>query len=73
MKLDRDLVAVVVGGASGMGAATVAALRNHDVHVALLDKNTELGAAVAERTGASFFPVDVMVDVEHVLAVRIAR
>jgi NAD(P)-dependent dehydrogenase (short-subunit alcohol dehydrogenase family) len=43
----------------GVGAATVRALRDCDVHVAILDLNAEKGEALAAETGAAFFPIDV--------------
>ena len=55
MKLGPDIAAVVVGGASGMGEATVRALRARDVQVAVLDFNREKGAAIAAETGAACF------------------
>jgi len=60
MKLDKDTSAVVCGGASGMGAATVRALRDSRVKVAILDLNEELGRKVAAETGATFFKIDVL-------------
>lgn len=59
MKLEKGVSAIVAGGASGMGEATVHALRRCGVAVAILDRNAELGAAVAQKTGALFFEVDV--------------
>lgn len=59
MKLNDQVSTVVVGGASGMGEATVRALRLRGVKVALLDLNEEKGQAVAAETGAVFFRADV--------------
>ena len=59
MKLDQHLGAVVSGGASGLGEATVRALRALDVKVAILDRDTERGTRVASETGAIFAAVDV--------------
>lgn len=73
MKIDSNLTVVVVGGASGMGAGTVEALRAQGANVAILDQNTEGGAAVAARTGAAFFPVDVMEEASVVEAFASAR
>lgn len=54
---------IVTGGAQGMGAATVRAYVREGAHVALLDVNEELGAAVAisvTGTGtARFIPADI--------------
>jgi NAD(P)-dependent dehydrogenase (short-subunit alcohol dehydrogenase family) len=53
--------ALVTGGASGLGLATVQALINRGVHVAMLDLPTSDGAAVCEELGplAHFAPGDV--------------
>ena len=59
MKLDSTVSAVVTGGASGLGLATVAALRALDVRVAIFDKNSEAGERRAAELGAVFCEVDV--------------
>jgi NAD(P)-dependent dehydrogenase (short-subunit alcohol dehydrogenase family) len=53
------LPAVVTGGASGLGAATVAALAARGAQVAVLDLDTARGEAVASAAGGSFFRCDV--------------
>lgn len=73
MKIDSNLAAIVVGGASGMGAGTVEALRAQGAKVAILDLNAEAGAAVAARTGATFFPVNVLEEDSVVQAFAAAR
>jgi NAD(P)-dependent dehydrogenase (short-subunit alcohol dehydrogenase family) len=60
MKLDSSVSAVVTGGASGLGLATVKALREKGVKVAIFDKNPGTGDAAAAETGAVFCEVDVM-------------
>ena len=52
MKLDSSITAVVTGGASGLGEATVRALAGHGVKVAILDleRQREKGEAVARAT-----------------------
>jgi NAD(P)-dependent dehydrogenase (short-subunit alcohol dehydrogenase family) len=62
MKLDSSISAVVTGGASGLGLATVKALRAQDVKVAILDLNAEAGERIAAETGATFCQVDVLSD-----------
>ncbi|NKQ57216.1 SDR family NAD(P)-dependent oxidoreductase [Amycolatopsis sp. K13G38] len=52
-------VALVTGGASGLGAATVERLRRDGAQVVLLDLPDAPGALVAERTGSVFAPADV--------------
>jgi NAD(P)-dependent dehydrogenase (short-subunit alcohol dehydrogenase family) len=62
MKLDSSIVAVVTGGASGLGAATARALAAQGVKVALFDFNVEKGEAVAKEIGGVFCKVDVTSD-----------
>jgi 3-hydroxyacyl-CoA dehydrogenase / 3-hydroxy-2-methylbutyryl-CoA dehydrogenase len=53
--------AIVVGGASGLGEATVRALHDRGAHVTVADVNAEKGEALAGALGerASFVPCDV--------------
>ncbi len=60
MKLDSSVAAIVTGGASGLGAATVKALRDLGVKVAIFDLNRETGEAKARELGALFCEVNVM-------------
>ena len=62
MKIDSSLAAVVTGGASGLGLATVKALRAAGAKVAIFDLNPETGEKAAQDTGASFFQCDVLSD-----------
>ena len=62
MNIDSTLAAVVTGGASGLGLATVKALRAQGVKVAIFDLNKDIGEQVAEETGAVFCQCDVMSD-----------
>lgn len=62
MKIDSSIAAVVTGGASGLGLATVKALRAAGAKVAIFDLNEETGAAAAAETGAVFCQVDVLSD-----------
>ena len=52
MKLDSSVSAIVTGGASGLGGATVKALRAAGVNVAIFDMNEKTGNAFAAETGA---------------------
>ena len=51
--------AVVVGGASGFGRATVEALATRGASVAILDRPQSKGKEIAEQVGGSFYEVDV--------------
>ncbi|AXQ30714.1 SDR family oxidoreductase [Solimonas sp. K1W22B-7] len=62
MKIEPSLAAVVTGGASGLGLATVKALRAAGVKVAIFDLNEEVGEKAAAGTGAIFCRCDVLSD-----------
>jgi NAD(P)-dependent dehydrogenase (short-subunit alcohol dehydrogenase family) len=62
MKLDTSVAAVVTGGASGLGLATVQALRAAGVKVAIFDLNPETGEKAAAESGATFCACDVLSD-----------
>ena len=59
MKLDSSIAAVVTGGASGLGEATVRALVAQGVKVAIFDMNEAKGEAVAKELGGVFCKVNV--------------
>ncbi len=62
MKIDSSISAVVTGGSSGLGLATVKALRDLGVKVAIFDLNAEAGETIAKDLGATFCKVDVTSD-----------
>ena len=62
MKLDSSVSAVVTGGASGLGAATVRSLSSHGVRVAIFDLDQTRGDALAKEVGGVFCKVDVTVE-----------
>ena len=62
MKIDSSLVAIVTGGASGLGLASVKALRDAGATVAIFDVNPEAGERAAAETGAVFCQCDVLSD-----------
>jgi NAD(P)-dependent dehydrogenase (short-subunit alcohol dehydrogenase family) len=62
MRIDSSLSAVVTGGASGLGLATVQALRAAGAKVAIFDLNPETGEKAAQETGALFCQCDVLSD-----------
>jgi NAD(P)-dependent dehydrogenase (short-subunit alcohol dehydrogenase family) len=57
--LMKNSVAVITGGASGMGAATARMLHQHGVKVALLDLNQTSAAEIAKETNGMAFACDV--------------
>src|SRR5215471_5539428 len=62
MKIDASLAAVVTGGASGLGLATVKALRAAGPKVAIFDLNEDTGNQAAAETGGLFCQCDVLTD-----------
>ncbi len=59
MRLSSDIAAIVTGGASGLGKATVQQLRAEGVKVAIFDRDEDRGREAAEELGAVFCKVDV--------------
>ena len=59
MNLDSSIVAVVTGGASGLGEATARKLAGFGVRVAIFDLNAEKGEALAREIGGMFARTDV--------------
>jgi NAD(P)-dependent dehydrogenase (short-subunit alcohol dehydrogenase family) len=59
MELNSNVAAVVTGGASGLGEATVRALAAKGVKVAIFDMNEAKGEAVAKDVGGVFCKVNV--------------
>ena len=51
--------AIVVGGASGLGEATVRELHSRGAVITVADVNTEKGAALASELGVEFVACDV--------------
>lgn len=68
----NNTVAIVTGGASGLGYATVQKLVAQGGKVAIFDLNNELGAKVAEQMGASVIFVSVNVTSEESVTAGIA-
>jgi NAD(P)-dependent dehydrogenase (short-subunit alcohol dehydrogenase family) len=64
MRIDSSIVAVVTGGASGLGLATARLLASRGAKVAIFDFNEQQGQAVAEELGGVFCKVDVTSDAE---------
>ena len=59
MEIGANTPAVVTGGASGLGAATVRALAAKGAKVAIFDMNEEKGEALAAELGGVFCKVNV--------------
>jgi len=66
--------ALVAGGASGLGEATVRQLHSHGAHVVIADLNEEAGRALASELGerATFMHIDVTDEAAVGAAVRVA-
>src|SRR5215831_1318464 len=73
MKLNSSVAAVVTGGASGLGEATVRALAAQGVKVAIFDMNEQKGEAVAKEVGGVFCKVNVTSEEEVDAAFAKAR
>jgi NAD(P)-dependent dehydrogenase (short-subunit alcohol dehydrogenase family) len=64
--------AMVTGGASGLGAATVRLLSERGVRVVIADLQDEAGEALARQVNGTFVHVDVIDEREVVAAVEAA-
>lgn len=73
MQIDSSTPAIVSGGGSGLGAATVRALASRHAPVAILDIDTERGTAVAKETGGMYAEADVTDDSSVRAALQTAR
>lgn len=69
----RDIAAIVTGGASGLGAATGAALAAAGAKVTLLDRDRTRGEAHAAEIGGRFEAVDVTDDAAVAAALDAAQ
>jgi len=69
----REALAVITGGASGLGKAVAARVLAGGGKAAILDLQEALGAAVAEEIGAAFFKCDVAVEAQVTAAMEAAR
>ena len=59
MRIGKDTVAVVTGGASGLGGAVAHALADARARLTIFDMNAEAGEEKARMLGCSFQKVDV--------------
>jgi NAD(P)-dependent dehydrogenase (short-subunit alcohol dehydrogenase family) len=62
MQLNSSVSAIITGGASGLGEATLRALRAQGVKCAIFDMNEDNGNRVAAETGSVFCKVNVTDD-----------
>ena len=65
-------VAVITGGASGLGLATARRLAAQRAHVVIVDLPSSSGAQAAEQLGAAFAPADVTSEADVSAALDIA-
>jgi NAD(P)-dependent dehydrogenase (short-subunit alcohol dehydrogenase family) len=73
MQLNSSVAAVVTGGASGLGGATVRALAAQGVKIAIFDMNEEKGEAMAKEVGGVFCKCNVTSEEEVDAAFAKAR
>ncbi len=59
MEITANTVAIVTGGASGLGAATVKALASQGAKVSIFDMNRHLGEEISYTNQADYYDVDV--------------
>ena len=69
----KGKVAIVTGGASGLGAATVRALCAHGAKVVIADRAREPGEALAKELGAAVSFVDTDVTSEGAMQLAVQR
>lgn len=70
MEINKNTVAIVTGGASGLGAATATALASKGAKINIFDMNLSLGDAMAKSLGGDFYQVDVSDAVAVTAAVK---
>lgn len=71
----KGITAIVTGGASGLGGATVQRLAARGANVVIVDRNAETGAALAQQIGASarFVQADVTSESDIQGAIDLAK
>lgn len=56
----KDKIAIISGGTSGIGEATVELFISEGAHVVFSGRSEDKGKALAERTGATYVKADIM-------------
>jgi NAD(P)-dependent dehydrogenase (short-subunit alcohol dehydrogenase family) len=69
----KETLAVITGGASGLGRAVAELIVAHGGRVAILDLQEESGHAAAQALGGSFFKCDVAVESQVTAAIGAAH
>jgi len=73
MHITGDIHAVVTGGASGLGQATVRALADAGAKVTIFDLNEQAGSKFASEVGAQFVKTDITDEQEVIRGFERAR
>ena len=59
MEITKNTVAIVTGGASGLGAATAELLASHGAKVSIFDMKRNVGEKISNKLQADYYDVDV--------------
>ena len=70
MEITEDTVAIVTGGASGLGAATVKVLASQGAKVSVFDMNRNVGKKIFNKLQVDYYDVDVSNAIEVAAAVN---
>lgn len=73
MQISCNTAAIITGGASGLGHASVRALAESGVKVAIFDLNEETGEQIAKDIGGIFCKVDILSEEDVVAGLEKAR
>ena len=70
MEITEDTVAIVTGGASGLGAATVKVLASQGAKVSIFDMNRNVDKKIFNKLQVDYYDVDVSNAIEVAAAVN---